>query len=188
MPLGSGLANTMRLNEKFLYDDRMQLPIRIDLNGQRCNSQHGSGNELKWTGATVPIAAPSSVGQQSESGKRSRGNGCSATYMFLFALIICLWSAFAILLAFLYFSMADGINSYKAELRPHIHELATHVSNVLTNIDSVTESARSMLSNANTFESGIIPQVSHAVNDTARIIERMQQISEHPVLQLSLSH
>ena len=106
----------------------------------------------------------------------------------LFSLVLCLWTSFAVLLGFLYWNAAETVNAYKTELRPHIHELADHVANVLRNIDGVTTSANRMLENADQLESSIIPNVAHAVNDTTHIIEKIERISQHPVLQLSLSN
>lgn len=190
MPLGT-FEDSSRVNHALLRE--AHYPIHIDLSQDCRSSSSSNGPSFRWNPATIPFAISNATAESAAEAKPSKskeareGRGGCATYAFLFTLVLCLWSSFAFLLFFLYFNLSSTMTAYKEELRPHIHELAGHVASVLRNVDSVTMSAQHMLANADSLESSVIPTVSHAVNDTAHIIEKLERISRNPVVKLSLS-
>ena len=101
---------------------------------------------------------------------------------------ICLWILLFFLVGAFYFNISQTTNAFKHELRPHIQEALQHMSNVLDHMDNAASSAEHMLSEADSLEHSIVPAVAHAVNDSASVLQKLEQIARHPVLKLSLSN
>lgn len=100
---------------------------------------------------------------------------------------ICLWILLFFLVGAFYFNISQTTNVFKHELRPHIQEALTHMSNVLDHMDHAATSADHILTEANSLERSIVPAVSHAINDSALVLHKLEEISRNPVLRLSLS-
>lgn len=180
-------VDTSRLNHGLLQPHAAHSrPITIEIANARQSASRPHPAGFTWNAASIPVSSISSNSARRAPSEPGYRLSFSMASIVVLGSAICLWLLLFFLIFMLYFNVSSTWSAYKEELRPHVHELANHLANVLRNVDSATNSANHMLVEADSLEHSVVPALAHAVNDSASVIHKMEEISRNPVLRLSL--
>ena len=102
---------------------------------------------------------------------------CSGVSLWLFALLA---------LAGMTWAFVHSVSDTKDVAMPFVLKALNHTLNVLTNADRSSLGAVQMISGMQSVTDLAIPAMRTALNQSIAIIERLEALASHPVLQLSL--
>lgn len=99
--------------------------------------------------------------------------------------VCCLFFILAVYIpvSLLFMSSAERVQVY---VRPYIDQVANHTLSILTNVDRSTVGANDMVQGAVSVSEMAVPAMQAAINQTAQLLTRVEQLAAHPVLQLSI--
>lgn len=99
--------------------------------------------------------------------------------------VCCLFFILAVYIpvSLLFMSSAERVEVY---VRPYMDQVANHTLSILTNVDRSTVGANDMVQGAVSVSEMAVPAMQAAINQTAQLLTRVEQLAAHPVLQLSV--
>jgi len=87
----------------------------------------------------------------------------------------------------MYWNVAATVASARDQARPFVQEAVNHTLSILLHADKSMMDANAMVEGAHSVTNQAIPALESAMNRSAMIIERLETLAQHPVLQLSLA-
>ena len=99
--------------------------------------------------------------------------------------VCCLFFILAVYIpvSLLFMSSAERVEVY---VRPYMDQVANRTLSILTNVDRSTVGANDMVQGAVSVSEMAVPAMQAAINQTAQLLTRVEQLAAHPVLQLSV--
>ena len=165
---GAPPAQPFRMADQQPFDARV-LAFQSPLGG-RCRTQ--------------PLGASSSTAQydaesQSLLGKRSH-TGMELSSAITLCAALCLWFMVLVVLGAMYWTATSSVAVMRDAARPFFLEAVNHTLSVLRHADSSTLGVTNVVDSA-------VPALQAAMNRSSELLARMEALSQHPVLQLSLT-
>lgn len=71
-------------------------------------------------------------------------------------------------------------------VRPYMREVINHTLSILNHVDLSTIATNDVVNDARSISASATPAMQRAINQTERLLERVERLAEHPVLKLSL--
>lgn len=108
---------------------------------------------------------------------------CLRTFVPSLVLILCVVS----LMLYSVLTVVDRrLGEARDAVRPYVSEVVNHTLSILQHVDRSTISANDMVDDARSVTSRAVPAMYVALNQTERLLQRVERLSQHPVLKLSL--
>jgi len=100
---------------------------------------------------------------------------------------VSLWVMVVVVVGLMYWNVAATVASARDQARPFVQEAVNHTLSILLHADKSMMDANAMVEGAHSVTNQAIPALESAMNRSAMIIERLETLAQHPVLQLSLA-
>lgn len=109
-----------------------------------------------------------------------------STSIFLCA-VVSLWIMVIVVIGALYWSFTSSAAEARDAMKPYFQQIVNHSMSILRNVDGSSVGAHDVINGARTVSNVAVPALQTALNQTSSMITRLEQLAQHPVLQLSLT-
>jgi len=89
-------------------------------------------------------------------------------------------------LLFMSWRLNYNVNWYYEAATPYINEMANHSMGIMRHADASSESLEHVMTRTQALAGASIPEIMESVNRTAAMVARLQQVSQNPVIKLSM--
>ena len=73
-----------------------------------------------------------------------------------------------------------------AAVQPYVYELGNHSMEIMRHAHNSTAALENVMIDSQTMSASAVPALTHSLNNTVAMVDRMQQIAAHPTIKLSL--
>lgn len=88
----------------------------------------------------------------------------------------------------MYWQFTASVSEVRDLSRPYIMDAVNHTLSILSHVDQSAVGAEQMVHGAVDLTNTAVPALQHALNQSAAIVDRLERLAQHPVLQLSLTN
>lgn len=91
-------------------------------------------------------------------------------------------------LIFITWYIGEGIHNVRDLTRPFVSEAVNHTLSILTRVDEGVLAGSEMAASARGVTDVALPALSHALNQSAQIVDRLERLANNPVLHIQLGN
>lgn len=118
---------------------------------------------------------------------RERGGGDLASALTLLS-GVALWMSILAVLAVMYWKFSEGMTALQTAAQPYFGDAVNHTMSILHNVDQSTIGANEMVTSAQTITDRAVPAMQTMMNQTEKMLSRLEKLAANPVMQISLGH
>ena len=91
-------------------------------------------------------------------------------------------------LAVMYWKFSEGMTALQTVAQPYFGDAVNHTMSILHNVDQSTIGANEMVTSAQTITDRAVPAMQTMMNQTEKMLSRLEKLAANPVMQISLGH
>lgn len=118
--------------------------------------------------------------------EQRRRDGMDLTNAITLCAAVSLWVLIVAFISIMYWQFTASVSTLRDTTRPYIEEMINHTMSILYNVDHSTVGAHDVVDGARSITASAVPALQHALNQSQAMINRLEELARHPVLQLSL--
>ena len=100
---------------------------------------------------------------------------------------LCLWLMVVSVLFAGYWTFTSNVAAMREQARPFVLEALNHTMSIIQHADKSTVGVSDVVDGARDITGAAVPALQAAMNRTSEMLARLEQLAQHPVLQLSLT-